>query len=337
LGADTGASLDRIVEFEAAGIDVIGVAEAYGVDAVSLLGYVAAKTTTATIMSQILPLYSRTPTLTAMTAAGLDIVSGGRFVLGLGASGPQVIEGWHGVPYDAPIGRTRETVEICRSIWRRERLEYTGKHFTLPLPPEQGTGLGKPLKLITHPFRESIPIYLAALGEKNVELTAEVADGWIPFLFVPELAERVWGGSVARGSKKRPATLDPLQIVAGGPMAIGRDLGHLRNVERPHIALYVGGMGAPGKNFYNDVAQRYGFEAAAKEIQDLYLSGKRTEAEAAVPQALVDGVSLIGDEAYIKDRLAAYVAAGVTVLQVDPVGADPLADIRRLRELVELL
>jgi F420-dependent oxidoreductase-like protein len=335
LGKDTGRSLERAVALEQAGIDVIGIAEAYGVDAVSLLGYVAAKTTTAKLMSAILPLYSRTPTLVAMTAAGLDIISNGRFILGLGASGPQVIEGWHGVPYDAPIGRTRETIEICRSVWKRERVEYSGKYFTLPLPPEQGTGLGKPLKLITHPLRDDIPVFLAALGEKNVELTAEVAQGWIPFLFIPELADQVWGDAIARGAEKRDASLGTMQIVAGAPLAIGSDTDHLRDTERPHIALYVGGMGARGKNFYNDVAARYGFEAEAKEIQDLYLSGKREEAEAAVPQAMIDGMSLIGDEASIKDRLAAYVDAGVTMLQIEPVGPDPIADVRRLRELVE--
>ena len=335
LGSDTGRSLERAVALEQAGIDVISIAEAYGVDAVSLLGYVAAKTTTARLMSAIMPLYSRTPTLIAMTAAGLDLISAGRFMLGLGASGPQVIEGWHGVPYDAPLGRTRETIEICRSVWKRERVEYAGKHYTLPLPPEKGTGLGKPLKLITHPYRSDIPIFLAALGEKNVELTAEMAQGWIPFLFVPELADRVWGAALDRGGRTRDAALGPLQVVAGAPLAIGPDTARLRDAERPHIALYVGGMGARGKNFYNDVAARYGFEAEAKLIQDLYLEGKREQAEAAVPQALIDGMSLIGEEAYIKDRLAAYRDAGVTMIQIDPIGPDPIGDVRRLRELLD--
>ena len=335
LGADVRESLRRGVELEQAGIDVIGVAEAYGIDGVSLLGYLAAKTTRVELMAQILPLYSRTPTLTAMTAAGLDTVSEGRFVLGLGASGPQVIEGWHGVPYDAPLGRTREVVEICRKVWRRERLEHSGKHYTLPLPAEQGTGLGKPLKLISHPVRDRIPVFLAALGDNNVELTAEIAEGWIPFLYVPELAHRAWGDALKAGNAKRDPSLGTLEICAGGPMAIGSDVTHLRDDERPHIALYVGGMGARGKNFYNNVARRYGFEQEAATIQDLYLDGKKDEAAAAVPAAFVEGTTLIGDEGYVRDRLRAYVDAGVTVLQVDPVGPDPIGDVRRLRELVE--
>jgi F420-dependent oxidoreductase-like protein len=337
LGTDVGQSLERAIAYESAGIDVIGVAEAYGIDGVSLLGYLAAKTTRVRLMSEILPIYSRTPTLTAMTAAGLDFVSGGRFVLGLGASGPQVIEGWHGVPYDAPLGRTREIVEICRTIWRRERLDHHGKYYSMPLPEGSGTGLGKPLKLISHPVRDRIPIFLAALGEKNVELTAEIADGWLPFLYVPERAHLVWGDALARGAARRSADLGPLQVVAGGPLAIGADVGHLREMGRPMAALYIGGMGARGQNFYNNVVQRYGFEEAAAAIQDLYLEGRKDEAAAAVPDELLAGTSLIGDEGYLRDRVRAYVDAGVTVLHIDPIGPDPVGDVRRMRAIVDSL
>lgn len=335
LGADVTGAVAQALELEKAGVEVIGVAEAYGMDAVSLLGALAAKTEHATVMSQILPIYSRTPTLTAMTAVGLDFVSGGRFVLGLGASGPQVIEGFHGVPYDAPLARTREIVEICHKVWRREVVVHNGAKYQLPLPPDQGTGLGKPLKLITHPVRNRIPIFLAALGDKNVELTAEIAEGWLPFLYIPERAHLVWGEAIAKGTKARDPEAGPLQICAGGPMAIGAEVEHLRDHARPHIALYVGGMGARGKNFYNNVARRYGYEKEAALIQDLYLAGKKAEAAAAVPTEMLEGTSLIGDEGYVKDRLRAYLDAGVTMLHVEPVGADPIGDVRRLRELID--
>jgi F420-dependent oxidoreductase-like protein len=321
--------------YEQAGVDVITTAEAYGFDAVSWLGYLACATERVELAAQILPIYSRTPTLTAMTAAGLDFLSGGRFVLGLGASGPQVVEGWHGVPYDAPLGRTREIIEICRSVWRRERVEVSGKHYQVPLPPDRGSGLGKPLKLIDRPLRPSIPVHLAALGPANVELAASIAEGWVPYLYMPERADRVWGEALARGRAKRDPALGDLEIVAGGPMAIGDDVTHLRERDRDHLTLYVGGMGARGKNFYNAIAQQYGFEKEATEVQDLYLDGRREEAAAKLPGELLEGTSLIGDDAYLKDRVSAYREQGVTVLLVDPIGTDPLADLRRLRSIVD--
>ena len=201
-------TVNELSDFEQAGLQIVFVPEAYSFDAVSQLGFIAARTTTLEIASGILPIYSRTPALTAMTAAGLDYVSGGRFTLGLGTSGPQVIEGWHGVPYDAPIGRTRELIEICRSVWRRERLDYQGKHYTLPLPAGQGTGLGKPLKLINHPVRDRIPIIIAALGPKNVELAAELAEGWQPIFYLPEKAAIAWAEPLSQGqgqAGRRPA------------------------------------------------------------------------------------------------------------------------------------
>jgi F420-dependent oxidoreductase-like protein len=312
----------QAVDLEAAGLDLIWVAEAYGVDAVSIMGYLAAVTERVEIASGILPLYTRTPTLLAMTAAGVDALSGGRCVLGLGASGPQVIEGFHGVPYDKPLTRTREIIEICRQVWKRERVEFSGKAYAIPLPEGQGTGLGKPLKLITHPVRDRIPIHVAALGPKNVELTAEIADGWLPLFYLPEKADDVWGDDLARGAAKRSDDLDPLEVVAGGLVAIGPtdEVKGFRDFARPMVALYVGGMGARGKNFYNDLVCRYGFEKEAKEIQDLYLDGKKEEAAAVIPEDLLEATTICGDEGYVKERLAAYRESGVTMLNIQPIG-----------------
>ncbi len=334
---DVKAAADKAAEMEKAGVDLVWVAEAYGMDAVSVMGYLAAKTEHIQIASGILPIYSRTPTLLAMTAVGVDVLSEGRCVLGLGASGPQVIEGWHGVPYDSPVGRTREVMEICRQIWAREApLVHEGRKYTLPLPPEQGTGLGKALKIITHPPRPRIPIFVASLGPKNVELTAEMADGWLPTLFVPERADRVWGDDLARGSANRSAGLGPMDIIAGGSVAIGSgdEIVALRDAARPQVALYVGGMGAVGRNFYNSLFSRYGWEAEAHEIQQLYLAGHKAEAAAKIPAEFLELTSLIGDESFVKDRLAAYAEAGVTYLNATPVGPEPLRTVERLRELM---
>jgi len=244
----------EVADLERAGADIVFVPEAYSFDAVSQLGYLAAKTSTIELASGILQIYTRTPSLTAMTAAGLDYVSNGRFTLGLGASGPQVIEGFHGVKYDAPIGRTREIIEICRKIWKREVLEHQGKYYQMPLPADKGTGLGKALKLINHPVRDRIPVLLAALGPKNVELAAEVADGWQPIFFYPEKAKDVWGDAVAAGTVKRDSSLGKLDIYAGPALAIGDDVDGLIEGVKPHLALYIGGMGAKGKNFYHTLA-----------------------------------------------------------------------------------
>jgi F420-dependent oxidoreductase-like protein len=316
---------------EQAGIDVVWVAEAYGFDSPTIMGYLAAKTERVQIGAAVLNVYSRTPALLAQTAAGLDAVSGGRALLGLGASGPQVIEGWHGVPYDRPVQRTRDVMEICRRAWRREVVEYTGATVTVPLPAGQGTGLGRPLKMLTRPVRDAVPIYLASLGGKNVELTAELADGWLPIFFLPERAEDVWGKALAAGRAKRAPELGELDVVAGGILAIGEDRDALRAMARPTLALYVGGMGARGRNFYNDLARRYGFEEAAETIQDLYLSGKKKEAEAAVPDEFIDLTNLMGPEGFVRERVAAHKAAGVTTLNITPVGPDPVALVDKLR------
>ncbi len=326
----------ELADFEKAGLDIVFVPEAYSYDAVSQLGYLAAVTERLQLASGIMQLYSRTPTLTAMTAAGLDYVSGGRFNLGIGASGPQVVEGWHGVPYDAPVGRTREIIEICRAVWRRERVEYAGKHYQIPLPEGQGTGLGKALKLINHPVRDRIPIIVAALGPKNVELAAELAEGWEPIFYYPEKAPGVWGASLAAGRAKRDPALGPLDVIAQTALAIGDDVTGLIDLIRPVQALYIGGMGAREKNFYNALAVRYGYAKEAAAIQDAYLAGRKDEAAGLIPQELLESVSLIGPKSYVAERVAAMRESGVTTLNVAPLGtthAERVALIEQIRDL----
>ena len=332
-------AVDRLADYERAGLDMLYVPEAYSFDAVSQLGYIAARTERLELASGILQIYTRTPSLTAMTAAGLDFVSGGRFTLGLGASGPQVIEGFHGVAYTAPLGHTRELVEICRQVWRREPVNHQGKHYQVPLPPGKGTGLGKPLKLINHPVRADIPIVIASIGPKNVELTAEIANGWQPLFYLPERADEVWGEALAAGAAKRDPARGPLRVIPQIPFAMSdaaEDLPRLRDAIRPICALYVGGMGARGKNFYNDLACRYGFEAEAARVQDLYLDGKKDEAAAALPDELLDGLGLIGSEGQLKDRLSALAEAGVTDLNLSPLGAVPPATAAQIERIVEM-
>ncbi|MCD4524610.1 LLM class F420-dependent oxidoreductase [Nocardioides sp. cx-173] len=326
-------SADQVASLEKAGLDTIWVAEPYGFDAPTLMGYLAAKTETVEIGAGILNVYSRTPGALLQTAAGLDNVSGGRAVIGLGASGPQVIEGFHGLPYDKPLGRTREIIEIIRMGLRREALVHDGI-FTLPLPADQGLGLGKPLKLLNRPERSSVPLWVAALGDKNVAMAAEVADGWLPFLFHPEKAKDVWGDALAKGAAKRSPELGPLQINAGGMVAIGDDVKGMLDFMRPMYALYVGGMGARGKNFYNDLACQYGYEKEAKQIQDLYLDGHKRDAEALVPLEWLEAGNLVGPASYVKERIAAFAEAGVTSLSVSPASDDPAATIAQVKEWV---
>ncbi|MFC6012096.1 LLM class F420-dependent oxidoreductase [Nocardia lasii] len=323
----------EVADLENAGLDIIFVPEAYSFDAVSALGYLAARTERVQLASGILQLYTRTPSLTAMTAAGLDYVSDGRFILGIGASGPQVIEGFHGVPYDAPIGRTRELLEICRKVWRREKLNYQGKYYQIPLPADRGTGLGKELKLINHPVRADIPVLLAALGPKNVELAAEVANGWQPIFFLPEKAKDVWGDALAAGKAKRDPSLGELDIFAGPALAIGENVTPLLEFVKPHLALYIGGMGAKGKNFYHTLATKYGYGAAADRIQELYLAGDKQAAAAAVPDELVRDVSLIGPESFVRERIAAMAEAGVTTLNVTPIAEDAAGRVKLIEQL----
>lgn len=328
--------VERVVELEKSGLDIAVVAEAYSYDAVSQLGYLAAKTTTVELASGVFPIYIRTPTLLAMTAAGLDFVSDGRFTLGIGTSGPQVIEGFHGVEFDAPLGRTREVIEICRQVWRRERVQYAGKHYQVPLPADRGTGLGKSLHLINHPVRERIPIHIAALGPKNVELTAEIAEGWQPVFFLPEKASLVWGDALAAGAAKRDPALGPLDVVVGTSLAIGDDVDERLAWTKPQLGLYIGGMGARGRNFYHNLATRYGFGEVADRIQELYLAGRKQEAIDAVPDELVRGMSLVGPRGFIAERLAAFAEAGVTTLTVRPLSADPREAVRFVEQLLQM-
>ncbi|MBV6726485.1 LLM class F420-dependent oxidoreductase [Nocardioides daeguensis] len=320
--------------YEQAGLELAAVPEAYSFDGVSQLGYLAAKTERLELMSAIFQVYSRTPTLIAMTAAGLDFVSAGRFTLGLGASGPQVVEGFHGVKYDAPLGRTREVVEICRQVWRREPVEHRGRHYTVPLTKQDGgTGLGKPLKIINHPVRSDIPVSIAALGEKNVALVAEIAQGWQPLFFHPRKAQLAWGDALAEGFARRDPALGELDIQLQMNFLIGEPGPEEIQKVRDQLALYIGGMGARDKNFYNQLACRYGYEAEAKEIQDLYLSGNKAQAAAAVPADLVEAVTLMGEEDSVRRQLREFAEAGVRTLLLNPVAADPADRVDHVRRL----
>ena len=331
---------DEVADLEQAGVDLVAVPEAYSFDAVSQLGFLAARTSRMTLMSGILQLYTRTPTLTAMTAAGLDYVSDGRFELGIGASGPQVIEGFHGLKYDAPLGRTREIIDVCRMVWRREPVVYEGRNYRIPLPAGEGTGLGKPLKLINHPVRDRIPITVASLGPKSVEQTAEIADGWLPMFYHPERAAQVWGASLAAGLAKRAPELGALDVFASPALAITERADAAAaavDAVKPNLALYIGGMGARGKNFYNELISSYGYAEEAERIQDLYLDGRKQEAVAAVPDELVRAVSLIGSASEVAERAAAFATSGVTTLTVTPLArssAERVALMSGFRALV---
>ena len=331
-------AVEEIKQLESAGLDMVWVPEAYSFDAPSAMGYLAANTERVIIASGILPIYSRTPTLLAMTAAGIDYLSDGRCMLGLGASGPQVIEGFHGVPYEAPVGKMKEIVEICRMVWRRDRVQHMGKHFQIPLPQDQGTGLGKPLKIINHPVREDIPIAIASLGPTSVETTAEIADAWLPAFYTAEAASAVWGEALTTGASKRDPKRPPLDIFAGGSVAIGEGLEDLRDLSRPGAALYIGGMGARSKNFYNDIFSKSGYSKEAKIIQDLYLSGEKKAAEEAIPDEYLANSSLIGPESFVKERIHALKESGVTSLNVNLMGqetAERVAQLEKLRNLVD--
>ena len=338
---DFPSSAQQVVELEKVGLDIVWVAEAYSFDSISQLGYLAAVTNKVQIGTGIVNIYSRTAALMAMTAAGLDYVSNGRFILGLGASGAQVIEGFHGMPYDKPMQRTKEYIEVCREVWKREKpLTYQGKTVEVPLPAGQGTGLGKALKLINHPVRADIPVWWASLMGKSVEATAEVANGWMPIFFWPEKFEQVWGPALKAGLAKRDPSLGVMDIQAGGMLGIdeslvGDDQDKVLDFARPSTALYVGGMGARGKNFYNDICKAYGYEKEAVEIQDLYLDGKKQEAAAKVPGEWLKMSHLVGPKSFVKERLAAYKQAGVTVLQVNPVGHDAVKQVEILRGLID--
>ena len=329
----------RVRDLESAGVDVAWGGEIYGFDLATSLAFLAGQTERIELMSGIFPVYSRTPTLIAQTAATIDALSGGRFILGIGTSGPQVIEGWHGVPFTKPLAMTREVIDVCRLVWSGERVEYHGSAVDLPLPEGEGTGLGKPLKFMGRPFRKDIPIFVASIGPKNVELTAELADGWQPIYFVPDKFRSVWGDALDAGMAKRDPELGPLQIIAGGPVAFGSSddpyVVQAREGARQQAGFYVGGMGAREKNFYNDLFKRYGWVEEAQAIQDLFLGGEREKAYAAVPDEYLDLACLCGDEGFVRDRLDVYREVGVTHLNIQPVGEDPLKVIETVKALAE--
>ncbi|MFC8528899.1 LLM class F420-dependent oxidoreductase [Nocardia sp. NPDC057227] len=337
FGRPMAAVADEVAAWERAGLASVTVGEAYTFDAVTQLAYLAARTETIEIATGVLPLDTRTPTLIAMTAAGLDYVAAGRARLGLGSSGPQVVEGFHGLPFDGVLGKTRETIDTCRAVWRRETLRHQGRNYRIPLDPERGTGLGKPLKLINHPVRAGIPISVAALGPRMVELTAELAEGWEPIFFHPERAEQVWGAALAAGKAKRAETLPPLEIIARAPLAITEgDPAPLLNAAKPQLALYIGGMGSREQNFYNRLVAAYGFADAAAEVQDHFLAGRTREAVAAVPDDLVRATTLIGDPAHLRARLHALRAAGVSLVNVTPMATDPTERLDAVRTVVAI-
>ena len=296
-------------EAERLGYDSVWAAEAWGTDAVTVLAWIAASTSRIKVGSAIMQIPGRTPANTAMTAATLDLMSGGRFILGLGTSGPQVVEGWHGQPWGKPLGKTREYVEIVRAALRRDVVAHEGEHYRIPYDGPGATGLGKPLKLMLRPLRAEIPIYLAAIGPKNVALAAEIADGWLPIFVDPERFDVAFGPSLAGA---RPG----FEVAATVSVLVGDDVQALRDTLKPYLALYVGGMGAKGRNFYNALMRRYGWEEEAERIQELYLGGHQREAIAAVPDELVDAVSLLGPKERIRERLAAWRETPVTTLIV---------------------
>lgn len=336
FSAGAEATADLLQDYERAGTQIAAVAEAYTFDAVSRLGFLAARTTSVEIASSILQVYSRTPALLAMTAAGLDFVSGGRFTLGIGASGPQVVEGFHGVPFDAPVGRTREVIDICRKVWRREALVHDGKHYSVPLPAGQGTGLGKPLKLINHPVRDRIPVSIAALGPSNVALAAELAEGWQPMFFHPQRFRAVWGEALEAGYAKRNPELGPLDIMLEVSFAVGEVTEETLAPVRRQLALYMGGMGARDKNFYNQLVRRYGYESEAAEVQNLYLAGRKTDAAKAVPDDLVRATSLVGTKDQLADQIQAFHKAGVTTLLLKPLASDLAQRVKDVATFTEL-
>jgi F420-dependent oxidoreductase-like protein len=302
-------------EADALGFHSVWTSEAYGSDAISPLAWIGGRTQRIRLGTAIAQMPARSPATTAATAATLDHLSGGRVLLGLGTSGPQVAEGWHGQAWGKPLARTREYVAIVRAILRRqEPLEHHGAHYDIPYSGADATGLGTPLKIIVRPLRPEIPIYLAAIGPRNVALAAEIADGWLPIFFSPERFGDTHRPSLEEGFARRGGRPDDWDLAPQVPVALADDLAAARDALRPLLALYVGGMGARGQNFYARLAARYGFEAEAAQIQDLYLEGKTPQAAAAVPDALIDQVALVGDRARIADRLAAFEECGATTL-----------------------
>ena len=316
---------------EELGYDSVWAAEAYGSDAATVLAWLAAQTSRIRLGSAVFQIPGRSAAMTAMTAATLDQLSGGRVILGLGTSGPQVSEGWHGQRFGRQLQRTREYFDVVRMALRRERVVYPGETLQLPLPD----GPGKPLKLTIAPVQERIPIYLAAIGPRNTALAGEIADGWLPTFFSPEHVA-VFRKRLRQGAARAGRELDAFEIAPMVSAHVSDDLEAARNFMRPGLALYVGGMGSREQNFYNALVREYGFERAAARIQELYLDGKREQAMAAVPDELIDLVSLVGPKQMVADRLAAYRDAGVGTLLVSPLGSTREQQFEQLRTLAEL-
>ena len=335
LGLTAQQQLEIVREAESAGFDSVWAAEAYGSDTATVLAWLAANTERIKIGSAIFQMPGRTPAMTAMTAATLDNISDGRMLLGIGSSGPQVAEGWHGQPFAKQLQRTREYVAIVRKALARERLEFDGEAYTLPLPD----GPGKALKLTIAPVQDRIPIYIAAIGPKNTQLTGEIADGWLPTFFSPEhvgeFRALLEEGAARAGNGK--AIDESFDIAPNVNVSIDEDVDRARDAMRPLLALYVGGMGSKDKNFYNALVRRYGFEEAADEVQDLYLAGKKEEAAAALPTALIDQTSLCGPKEKVAERLAVYRDAGVGTLICSPMAFDADERKRMIRDLAELV
>jgi F420-dependent oxidoreductase-like protein len=323
--------LQVVQEAERLGYDSVWAAEAYGSDAATVLAWLAGGTSTIKLGSAIFQMPGRSPAMTAMTAATIDELSGGRMRLGIGSSGPQVAEGWHGQRFARQLQRTREYVEVVRMALARERVEYHGETLTLPLPD----GPGKPLKLMISPVQERIPIYLAAIGPKNTALAGEIADGWLPTFFSPEHVGEL-RALLQEGADRAGRSLDGFDMAPNVTAYISDDRELARNLMRPVLALYIGGMGSRKQNFYNNLVQRYGFEQAAKEIQDLYLEGKKAEAGDAIPDELIDMVSLCGPRDFVRDRIAAFRDAGVGTLAVTPMAFSVEDRIDQLRAVAEL-
>src|SRR5687767_9754106 len=335
LGFTAEQQLEVVREAESLGYDSVWTAEAYGSDAATVLAWLAAQTEKIRIGSAIFQMPGRSPAMTAMTAATLDQLSNGRVILGIGSSGPQVAEGWHGQRFGKQLLRTREYVAILRKALARERLEFDGDYYELPLPD----GPGKALKLMIGPVQESIPIYIAAIGPKNTQLCGEIADGWLPTFFSPEHvgeSRKLLEEGAARAANGK-AIDDSFDIAPNVNLCIEEDLDAARDKVRPILALYVGGMGSRDKNFYNQLVQRYGFEEAAREVQDLYLDGKKDEAAAAIPPELIDTVALVGPREKVRDRLDVYREAGGGSLIVSPVAWEAAGRKRMIRELAEML
>jgi F420-dependent oxidoreductase-like protein len=332
-GARIELPMDLILEADRLGYYAVWTAEAYGSDAATPLAWIGAQTKNIHLGTAILQMPARTPANTAMTAMTLDQLSGGRMLLGLGLSGPQVVEGWHGVAYGKPLQKTREYVEIVRKIFKREAaLTHEGEYYEIPYRGADATGLGKPLKSILH-GRADLPIYLASIGPKNVTLTAEIADGWLPIFFSPEAYDRAYKDQIEEGFKLagNGKSLETFDIAPSVMVVLEDDLEMAYNAVKPMLALYIGGMGAKGKNFYNDLARRYGFEEAAETIQELYLGGKQGEAMMAVPNELVDQVALVGPKARIKDRLQLWQNSPITTMNIM---AQNIETVRTMAELV---